>query len=129
MRVTSVAITQQPEKYAKHLPKDLSRYCHFRETLLTPSRVGDMSTIYQRRYAVGAFVAIPCTNKSGFSRRHSVLAIGSHSKPCKARQGHSHLLAQECCYHCPAGSRQLQRGLLLQLSERESDHTAHEEER
>ena len=50
-------------------------------------------------------------------------------KKCLAIDGHSHLLAQECCYHCPAGSRQLQRGPLMQLPERESDHTAHEEER
>ena len=63
--VTTVAITQQPKKYYKHLLSDLSRYCHFGETLLTPSRVVDMSTIYLRRYAVGAFVAITCTNKSG----------------------------------------------------------------
>ena len=48
---------------------------------------------------------------------------------CQAIDGHSHLLAQECCYHCPAGSRPVQRGPLLQLPERESDHTAHEEER
>ena len=41
------------------------RYWHFEETLLTLSRVVDMSTIYLRRYAVGAFVAIMCTNKSG----------------------------------------------------------------
>ena len=47
----------------------------------------------------------------------------------QAIDGHSHLLSQECCYHCPAGSRQLQRGPSLQLSERESHHTAHEEER
>ena len=53
------------EKYYKHLLSDLSRYCHFRETLLTPSRVVDISTIYLRRYAVGAFVTITCTNKSG----------------------------------------------------------------
>ena len=45
------------------------------------------------------------------------------------QHGHSHLFAQECCYHCPARSRPLQRGPLLQLPERESDHTAHEEER
>ena len=36
--VTTVAITQQPEKYDKYLPSDLYRYCHVRETLLTPSR-------------------------------------------------------------------------------------------
>ena len=71
MWVTTVAITQQPEKYYKHLPSDLSCYCHFKETLLTPSRVVDTSTIYVsmiylRRYAVGAFMAITCTNKSGW---------------------------------------------------------------
>ena len=66
MRVTTVAITQQPKKYYKHLLSDLSHYCHFGETLLTPSRVVDTSTIYLRRYAVGAFVAITCTNKSGW---------------------------------------------------------------
>ena len=49
----------------KHLPSDLPRYCHFGETLLTPSQVVDMSTMYLRRYAIGAFVAIMCTNKSG----------------------------------------------------------------
>ena len=66
MRITTVAITQQPKKYYKHLLSDLSRYCHFGETLLTPSRVVDMSTtINLRRYAVGPFVAITCTNKSG----------------------------------------------------------------
>ena len=32
----------------KHLPSDLSRYCHFGETLLTPSRVVDTSMIYLR---------------------------------------------------------------------------------
>ena len=63
--VTTVAITQQPKKYYKHLPSDLSRYCHFGESLLTQSWVEDTSTIYLRRYAVGAFVAITCTNKSG----------------------------------------------------------------
>ena len=80
------------------------------------------------------------TSLVGFSRRHSVLAIGSvvpkancmaefiYTK-CQAIDGHSQLLVQECCYHCPAGSRQLHRGPLLQLPERESDHTAHEEER
>ena len=66
MWVTTVAITQQPKKYYKHLLSDLSRYCHFGETLLTPSRVVDMSTSYLRRYVVGAFVAITCTNKSGW---------------------------------------------------------------
>ena len=65
VRITTVAITQQPEKYYKHSLSDLSHYCHLRETLLTPSRVVDTSTIYLRRYAVGAFVAITCTNKSG----------------------------------------------------------------
>ena len=50
-------------------------------------------------------------------------------KKCQAVDGHSHPFAQECCYHWPAGSGQLQRGPLLQLSERESDHSAHEEER
>ena len=49
MRVTIVAITQQREKYYKHLSSDLSRYCHFKETLLTPSRVVDTSMIYLRR--------------------------------------------------------------------------------
>ena len=49
----------------KHLLSDLSRYCHFGETLLTPSRVVDTSTIYLHRYAVGAFVAITLTNMSG----------------------------------------------------------------
>ena len=78
MSVTTVAHTQQPEKYYKHIPGDLSCYCHFGETLLTPSRVVDTSTIYLRRCAVGAFVAVTCTNKSG--RFHSVLAIGSYSK-------------------------------------------------
>ena len=78
MSVTTVAHTQQPEKYYKHIPSDLSCYCHFKETLLTLSRVVDTSTIYLRRCAVGAFVAVTCTNKSG--RFHSVLAIGSHSK-------------------------------------------------
>ena len=63
--VTTVAITQQPEKYYKHSLSDLSRYCHFWEILLTPSWVVDTSTIYLCRYAVGAFVAITCTNKSG----------------------------------------------------------------
>ena len=48
-------------------------------------------------------------------------------KKCQAIDGHSHPFAQECCYHCPAGSRQLQCGPLRQLSERESDHTVHEE--
>ena len=43
----------------------LNRYCHFGETLLTLSRVVDMSMIYLRRYAVGAFMTIMCTNKSG----------------------------------------------------------------
>ena len=66
MRVTTVAITQQPKKYYKHLLSDLSHYCHFGETLLTLSRVVDTSTIYLRRYAVVAFVAITCTNKSGW---------------------------------------------------------------
>ena len=66
MWVTTVAITQQLEKYYKHLPSDLSCYCHFEETLLTPSRVVGSSTIYLRRYAEGAFVAIMCTNKSGW---------------------------------------------------------------
>ena len=47
------------------LLSDLSRYCQFGETLLTPSRVVDMSTIYLHRYAVGALVAVTCTNKSG----------------------------------------------------------------
>ena len=46
MRINTVAITQQPEKYYKHLLSDLSRYCHFGETLLTPSRVVDTSMIY-----------------------------------------------------------------------------------
>ena len=46
-------------------PSDLSRYCHFEETLLTPSQVVDTSTINLRRYAVGALMAITCTNKSG----------------------------------------------------------------
>ena len=63
--VTTVAITQQSEKYCKHLPSDLSCYCHFGETLLTPSQVLDTSTIYLHRYAVGAFSAVTCTNKSG----------------------------------------------------------------
>ena len=49
-------------------------------------------------------------------------------KKCQAIDGHSHLLAQECCYHCPAGSWQLQHGPLLQLSEKESHHSAHEGE-
>ena len=66
MWVTPIAITQQPGKYYKHLLSDLSRYCHIRETLLTPSWVVDTSTIYIHRYAVGAFVAITCTNKSGW---------------------------------------------------------------
>ena len=65
MRVTTVSIRQQPEKYYKHSLSDLLRYYHFGETLLTPSRVVDTSMIYLRRYAVGAFVAIMCTNKSG----------------------------------------------------------------
>ena len=47
-----------------HLLSDLSRYCHFRETLLMLSRVVDKSTISLRRYAVAAFVAITCTKKS-----------------------------------------------------------------
>ena len=42
----------------QHLPRELSRYCHFWETLLTLSWVVDTFTIYLRRYAVGAFVAI-----------------------------------------------------------------------
>ena len=63
--ISPVTITQQLEKYYKHILSDMSRYCHFGETLLTPSRVVDTSTIYLRRYAVGAFVAITCTNKSG----------------------------------------------------------------
>ena len=50
-------------------------------------------------------------------------------KKCEAIDGHSLLLVQECCYHCPAESWQLQHGPLLQLSERESHHTAHESER
>ena len=50
-------------------------------------------------------------------------------KTCQAIDGHSHILAQEYCYHYPAGSRQLQRGPLLQLPERESHQSAHEEER
>ena len=49
--VTTVAITQQPEKYYKHLLSHLSHYCRFGETLLTPSRAVDMSMIYLRRYA------------------------------------------------------------------------------
>ena len=50
-------------------------------------------------------------------------------KKCQAIDAHSHPFAEECCYHCPAGSRQLQHDPLLQLAEMESDHTAHEEER
>ena len=69
--VTTVAITQQPKKYYKHLLSDLPRYCYFGETLLTLSRVVDMSTIYLRRYAVGAFVAITCTNKSSWFQQET----------------------------------------------------------
>ena len=65
MWVANVAITQQPGKYNNDLLSDLSRYCHFGETLLSPSRVVDISTIYLRKNAIGAFVAITCTNKSG----------------------------------------------------------------
>ena len=45
-----------------HLPSDMSRYCHFSETLLTPSQVVHV-TIHIRicRYAVAVFL---CTNKS-----------------------------------------------------------------
>ena len=75
--------------------------------------------IYLRRYAVGAFMAITCTNKSGHSFVSNAQAI----------DGHSHLLAPECCYHCPAGSLQFQHGPSLQLAEMESHHSAHEEER
>ena len=49
VRVTTAAITQQQEKYYKHLPSNL--FCSRSQTSLV-----------------------------GFSRRHSVLAIGSHSK-------------------------------------------------
>ena len=50
-----------------HLPSDMSRYCHFSETLLTPSQVVHV-TIHIRicRYAVAVFLAIMCTNKSGW---------------------------------------------------------------
>ena len=50
MWVTTVAITQQPEKYYKHLQSHLYRYWHFEETLLTLSQVVDTSTIYLHRY-------------------------------------------------------------------------------
>ena len=71
---TTVAIPQQPEKYHNYFPSDLSRYCHFGEALLTPSRVVDTSTKYLCRYAVGAFVAIMCTNKSGRTVVHMYMA-------------------------------------------------------
>ena len=48
-----------------HLPSDLSCYCRFKETLLTPSRVVDTSTIYLCRYAIAVFVASMCKSKSG----------------------------------------------------------------
>ena len=47
-----------------HLPSDISRYCRFGETLLTPSRVIDMSRYtYIRIYAVATFYHV--YNKSG----------------------------------------------------------------
>ena len=63
--IRTLQVLQQLEKYYKHLLSDLSCYCHFRETLLTLSRVVDRSTSYLHRYAVGAFVAVTCTNKCG----------------------------------------------------------------
>ena len=50
-----------------HLPSDISRYCRFSETLLTPSQVVHV-TIHIRicRHAVAVFLAIMCTNKSGW---------------------------------------------------------------
>ena len=45
----------------------------------------------------------------------------------QAIDGHLHLLAQGCCYHCPARIQLLQRGPLLQLPKRESDHPTNEE--
>ena len=50
-----------------HLPSDMSRYCRFSETLLTPSQVVHvMIHIRICRYAVAVFLAIMCTNKSGW---------------------------------------------------------------
>ena len=47
-----------------HLPSDISRYCRFGETLLTPSRVIYMSRFtYIRRYAVATFYHV--YNQSG----------------------------------------------------------------
>ena len=79
-----------------HLPSDLSCYCRFKETLLTPSRVVDTSTIYLCRYAIAVFVASMCkASLVGFGRRPSAVLQSlkqgqpSRSDSCE-RRSHVH---------------------------------------
>ena len=68
------------------LPSRLSRYCHFGETVLMPSRV--VSTIYVcvRRYAAITLMAITCVQTSlvSFSRRHSAARMGRFIETTKS---------------------------------------------
>ena len=75
-----------------------------------------------------------CTSKCcGATHRKYIILLPNWPKrvhvlqPPSTIDSHSHLLAQGCCYHCPARSQLPQRGPLLQLPERESDHPAREE--
>ena len=57
-----------------------------------------------------------------YSKLHGQAEFISCALP--RNDSHSHLLAQGCCYHCSARSQLLQHGPLLQLPEREFDHSA-----
>ena len=82
-----------------HLTSDLSRYCHFRETLLTLSQVVNTFMIHLRRYVVAAFVAITCTNKSGHVLVGDVLqhkweVRNRRLTRCGSREGQSPVVAR-----------------------------------
>ena len=93
--VTTVAITQQPEKYVRTYLCIYQVICLAsvtRETLLTLSWV--VSTIYLRRYVVFTFVAITCVQTSlvEFGNTHSAARMGSFAETRKLlRRWHSQL--------------------------------------